>query len=252
MSGNYQQEDDYDHINNTLIYSSTNIPGPGCNKIDFDSCPNHKCTCTDLCKISTCNCIGDTYNYDTLHRIISPNRFINECNEYCACITCQNRVVQLGPRIGLRITACKKGYGLYTDISIQKGQFICEYAGEIIDLSEAQKRTQLDSDNYIFVLNEHFFNHMKTTVIDNTYIGNIGRYINHSCQPNCVVVPVRVNSFIPRLAIFAIIDIGVGEEITYHYGVGNNSSTESSLSKTKCLCSSTNCKGYLPSKTGLF
>ncbi|XP_060836432.1 histone-lysine N-methyltransferase SETMAR-like [Rhopalosiphum padi] len=168
-----------------------------------------------------------------------------------ACTSCQNRIVQLGPRIGLRITHCNKGYGLYTDIAIERGQFVCEYAGEIIDLTEAQRRSNSDNENYIFVINEYFSGHVTTTVIDSTVIGNIGRYINHSCEPNCMIVPVRVDSLIPRLAIFAIKDLQCNEEITYHYG-GEGSRPLNNLSDVKCLCESFSCNRFLPRKTGLF
>lgn len=252
MNSNNQKEDTYDHINNSLIYSTTNIPGPGCNMDDFDSCPNQKCTCTNLCNTPSCECVGLVgYNYNHVGKLISINRSIYECNDFCKCTSCENRIVQLGPRIGLRISHCSKGYGLYTDIAIEKGLFVCEYAGEIINIIEAQRRSNLDNNNYIFVINEHFTNCITTTVIDATVIGNIGRYINHSCEPNCVIIPVRVNSLIPRLAIFAIKDIQCNEEITYHYG-GDVSHSQNNLSDVKCLCKSLLCNKFLPHKTGLF
>jgi len=250
MNSNNQSEDNYDHINSSLIYSTTNIPGPGCMMEDFNSCSKKMCSCNDMCQTQNCECVGYN-NYDNLGKLVSSNACIYECNDLCKCTSCNNRIVQLGPQNGLRIFHCNKGYGLCTDFAIQKGQFVCEYAGEIIDLTEAHKRSNSDSENYIFVINEHFSGQIVTTVIDATIIGNIGRYINHSCQPNCMIIPVRVDSLIPRLAIFAIKDIQQDEEITYHYG-GEKSHTESNLSEVKCLCESFSCNGYLPCKTGLF
>jgi len=253
MYSNIQSEDNYSHIDDSLIYSITNIPGPGCNMNDFNSCYNKMCNCTDLCHTPSCECVSSTgfNNYDNFGKLISINRCIYECNVLCKCTLCQNRIVQLGPRIGLRISQCNKGYGLYTDFEIENGQFVCEYAGEIIDLLEARRRSNLDHENYIFVINEHFSDNVTTTVIDATTIGNIGRYINHSCQPNCVVIPVRVDSLIPRLAIFALKHIQSGEEITYHYG-NEGFHTQYNLSDVKCLCESNSCIGFLPCKTGLF
>lgn len=253
MFSNNQSEDNYDHIEDSLIYSSTNIPGPGCNMNDLNSCPNHMCICNNLCQTPSCEYISSPgyNNYDKFGKLISINRFIYECNDLCKCTSCQNRIVQLGPRIGLRISQCNKGYGLFTDICIEKGQFVCEYAGEIIDLTEAERRSNLDHENYIFVINEHFSGNVTTTVIDSTIIGNIGRYINHSCEPNCMIIPVRVDSLIPRLAIFAIKDIQCNEEITYHYG-GGGSHPQNNLSEVKCLCKSLSCNSFLPRKTGLF
>lgn len=250
-----QTEDNYNHVDNSLIYTTTNIPGPRCNMNDFDCCPNHMCNCTDSCQMPNCECVClvGCNNYDNYGKLISNNRSIYECNNLCNCTSsCQNRVVQLGPRIGLRICHGTKGYGLYTDIAIEKGQFICEYAGEIIDLIEAKRRSISDSENYIFVINEHFSSCVITTVIDATVIGNIGRYINHSCQPNCMIIPVRTNSLIPRLAIFSIKDIQCNEEITYHYSGERGSHSHNNLSEVECLCESFSCNGFLPHKTGLF
>lgn len=248
-----QREDNYDHIDNSLIYSLTNIPGPGCNMNAFNSCPNQMCNCTDLCHTPNCECIAlvGYNNYNQFGKLVSVDKLIYECNDLCKCTSCLNRNVQLGPRIGLRISHFNKGYGLYTDIAIEKGQFVCEYAGEIIDIVEAQRRSILDNINYIFVINEHFSDQTTTTVIDSTIIGNIGRYINHSCEPNCMIIPVRVDSLIPRLAIFAVKDIQCNEEITYNYG-GEGSRSQNNLSDVPCLCGSNNCKGFLPHKTGLF
>lgn len=253
MYNNNQMEDSYDHIDNSLIYSITNIPGPGCNMNDFNSCPNQMCNCTDSCCTQSCECVASVgyNNYDDFGKLISFNKFVNECNDLCMCTICRNRVVQLGPRIGLYISRSCKGLGLYTNIVIEKGHFVCEYAGEIIDKAEARRRSNSDNENYIFVINEHFSDHIATTVIDATVIGNIGRYINHSCEPNCMIVPVRVDSMIPRLAIFAIKNIQCNEEITYHYG-GEEFCSQNNLSEVKCLCESFSCNGFLPHKTGLF
>jgi hypothetical protein len=56
------------------------------------------------------------------------------------------------------------------------------------------------------------------TIIDPTLFGNIGRYLNHSCDPNIHVLPVRINSLVPRAAMFALRNIQAGEELVYDYG----------------------------------
>jgi histone-lysine N-methyltransferase SETMAR len=85
--------------------------------------------------------------------------------------------VQKGPFGGLEIKAFPdKGLGLVTRININKGTFICEYAGEIISPEEADKRSQNDEMNYILHIVEHFGSGDKktsVTVIDPTVIGNI-------------------------------------------------------------------------------
>ena len=36
------------------------------------------------------------------------------------------------------------------------------------------------------------------TIVDPTVLGNIGRYLNHSCCPNLAMLPVRVDCMVPR------------------------------------------------------
>ena len=44
-------------------------------------------------------------------------------------------------------------------------------------------------------------------------IGNIGRYLNHSCEPNLVmVVTIRSSSMVPHLALFTIRNV---EKVTF-------------------------------------
>ena len=43
-----------------------------------------------------------------------------------------------------------------------------------------------------------------------------GRFANHACRPNCEIQKWWVNK-ISRMALFALRDISVGEEITYDY-----------------------------------
>ena len=83
-----------------------------------------------------------------------------ECNSACTCAsTCSNRIVQHGITKFLAVILTKnRGFGLITLEDIPKGQFVCEYAGEIIHTDEAKYRWQnkkCHSSNYILVIKEH-------------------------------------------------------------------------------------------------
>lgn len=70
----------------------------------------------------------------------------------CNILSCRNRVVQQGSRCALQITESKpksKGWGVVALTKIQKGTFVAEYTGEILNDSEADRRTD---DNYFFDL----------------------------------------------------------------------------------------------------
>ena len=104
--------------------------------------------------------------------------------------------------------------------------------------------------NYILYIVENFKNEKRIFAIDPTIIGNIGRYINHSCDPNLSKHLVRVDTMYPRVALVAEKDIEAGTELTFDYGSQENkyssSNTEESIPGKKCLCKSGKCRGFLP------
>ncbi|RHZ77705.1 hypothetical protein Glove_174g157 [Diversispora epigaea] len=233
------------------------------------------CDCRDNCISEDCGCKakhGFFYNSKILNSVFLPSHgnsttsiTIYECNSSCTCDSslCPNRVVQHGIRIPLQIfkTTDGRGWGVRALRNIYKGEFICEYAGEIIKSVEAQRRwrelnlkDKENAQNYILCLREHVQDRILRTNIDPTRVGNIGRYINHSCSPNLLIYIVRVNSLIPIAALFAKCDIETGKEITFDYsggesqigGVVEGKDDELGFGNKKCLCGSENCRGVLP------
>lgn len=242
--------DNYDHVNHHIFYVPTSIPGKGCDLNMFESQISTSCDCTTTCQDVSCACIrqnGQNYQNGLLiDSKLSQDGYVIECNSQCKCSRCTNRLVQLGPNPNLQVVHMgDKGYGLVCKSPLQMGQFVCEYAGEVISQSEAAVRRKGDNVNYIFALNEFTKDTVIETIVDATCIANIGRYINHSCDPNCIIVPIRVDSLVPKLAVFARRYICAAEEITYNYSGLNNISQQTSGRKP-CLCGSTNCTKYLP------
>jgi SET domain-containing protein len=100
------------------------------------------------------------------------------------------------------------GWGVYATTKIPKNKRIIHYAGEKISNQESLKRER----RYIQRGHIWCFKLTNRTVIDAGVGGNIARFINHSCQPNCYVdikggvIWIRAARTIRR-----------GEEITYHY-----------------------------------
>ena len=79
---------------------------------------------------------------------------------------------------------------------------------------------------------------MKTSkgeVIDPTHKGNLARFINHSCDPNCVTDIVR-----GKIWINAIKNIKKGEELTYDYGYDMDC-----FGDHPCRWGPKNCIGYI-------
>lgn len=93
-----------------------------------------------------------------------PNISIYECNSNCSCSSdkCPNRLTQHGVSLPLQIfksnSGCGWGVRSHTR-KIRKGEFVCEYAGEIIKTDEAKRRwittKEKNEDNYILCLKEN-------------------------------------------------------------------------------------------------
>jgi histone-lysine N-methyltransferase SETD2/UMP-CMP kinase len=76
-------------------------------------------------------------------------------------------------------------------------------------------------------------------VIDPTYCGNIARFMNHSCEPNCVTRKWTVFKE-TMVGIFAKRDIKEDEELTFDYQFDSFKTPF-----TKCYCGASKCKGFL-------
>lgn len=142
---------------------------------------------------------------------------------------------------GRRIALSRSGihdWGLFTLLPLKKGELVIEYVGELIrsNLADVRERHYLASgidSSYLFRLDDEY-------VVDATTQGNIARFINHSCQPNCLARIVRSESR-PRILIYAKTDITSHQEITYDYQFP----LEDEEHKIKCLCNTPVCRGYL-------
>lgn len=94
------------------------------------------------------------------------------------------------------------GLGLFAQKSIEKGEFVIEYYGPLLDDPEADAK----GGKYLFAIDKRW-------TIDGSSRKNKARYINHACRPNC---EVEIEG--KRIFVFAKKNISSGEEITYHYG----------------------------------
>ncbi|KAM6169245.1 histone-lysine N-methyltransferase SETMAR [Rhynchocyon petersi] len=210
-------------------YTPEHVAGPGADA-DPSQITFPGCLCRHRpCLPDTCSCLRRQENYDErscLRHLGSEGVYaqpVFECNALCPCSDrCCNRVVQRGLQFRLQVYKTdRKGWGLRTLEFIPKGRFVCEYAGEVLGLPEVQRRIQLQTAldaNYIIAIREHVYNgQVMETYVDPACKGNIGRFLNHSCEPNLLMVPVRIDSMVPKLALFAAKDIFPGEELSYDY-----------------------------------
>eukprot|EP00578_Thalassiosira_sp_NH16_P012517 CAMPEP_0181126366 /NCGR_PEP_ID=MMETSP1071-20121207/27587_1 /TAXON_ID=35127 /ORGANISM="Thalassiosira sp., Strain NH16" /LENGTH=1274 /DNA_ID=CAMNT_0023211955 /DNA_START=204 /DNA_END=4025 /DNA_ORIENTATION=+ len=130
------------------------------------------------------------------------------------------------------------GWGVYAEEAINAGEMIIEYRGEIIGNAVADKREleyhRTKLDDYMFRIDAY-------TVCDATMKGNVARYINSSCGPNChtQIITAGENK---RIVIYAKRDIHRGEELSYDYKFALEYDP---AKRIPCHCGSLECRGFM-------
>lgn len=130
------------------------------------------------------------------------------------------------------------GRGVFALCELQAGAIIVEYQGEHISWQEAQDRHPHDPSqpNHTF-----YFSLDDGSVIDANHGGNSARWINHSCDPNCIA-----DEEDGRVFIRALRPIQAGEELNYDYGlVVDERYTARLKAEYACWCGSALCRGTL-------
>ena len=193
----------------------------------------HSCQCVD-CYAEREECCTSVIGYPMAYNrkgLLSNSmnsNIIFECNKRCKCgPNCNNRVVQRGRQYKIELfrteDASNRGWGVRALEAIPKGAFVSSYIGEIVSLLEANKRIT----TYLFDLGANCDRKETQSdeykyVIDADKYGNICRYVNHSCEPNCRMIFVWINSYdklMPKVCLFTTRPIRANEELTYHYGM---------------------------------
>ncbi|KAL1820242.1 hypothetical protein ACET3Z_015111 [Daucus carota] len=170
------------------------------------------------------------------------NRMLNiECVKgTCPCgQLCSNNQFQKRNYAKLKCFRCgKKGHGLQLLEDVREGQFLIEYVGEVLDMHAYEDRQK----EYALKGHRHFYfmTLNGSEVIDACSKGNLGRFINHSCEPNCRTEKWMVNGEV-CIGIFALRDIKKGEEVTFDY----NYVRVFGAAAKKCVCGSSLCRGYI-------
>lgn len=131
-------------------------------------------------------------------------------------------------------------WGLYASEPIKENEFVIEYIGEIIkdDFADARERNYIlrgIGSTYMFRLEDG------GDVIDATVKGNLSRFMNHSCDPNCHAQFFKTDES-TRIVFFSLRPIQLHEELTFNYNLTQASSEED---KIRCCCGAPTCTGWL-------
>eukprot|EP00253_Pinus_taeda_P015100 PITA_15100 len=258
----------------TFFYTTKVIYPYGCKPE-----PPKGCECKDGClDPSKCFCASKNggefpFNYDGA--IVYPKPIVYECGPSCKCRgTCHNRVSQHGVRHTLEVFKTdKRGWGVRSLDSIPSGSFICEYTGNLLSDTEAEKR--VGNDEYLFDIGRNCNSRDQSLwsdllslmpdiearatsdmvedggfMIDAAKCGNVGRFVNHSCSPNLYAQNVLYDHDdrkLPHIMLFAAENIPPMRELCYHYNYSLDEVRDSDGNiKTKpCYCGSSQCTGRM-------
>jgi [histone H3]-lysine36 N-trimethyltransferase len=176
---------------------------------------------------------------DCINRATKMECVDGDCN--CG-IGCQNQRFQRKQYANVSVIKTeKKGYGLRVNTDLQPNDFIFEYVGEVINEPTFRRRTiQYDEEG---IKHFYFMSLTKHEFVDATKKGNLGRFCNHSCNPNSYVDKWVVGEKL-RMGIFAERHIKAGEELVFNYNVDRYGADPQ-----PCYCGEPNCSGFIGGKT---
>ncbi|EGP91915.1 SET domain-containing protein [Zymoseptoria tritici IPO323] len=220
--------------------------------------------------------IGDTVPQRLVTYYRDHRHAVYECNDNCACgPRCKSRLVQKGRRVPLIIFKTPdRGWAVKCGIALQQGQFIDTYLGEVITSEETDRREEnagQEKASYLYSLDKFVGDPVPGEgtvltsddcyVIDGQHWGNVTRFINHSCDPNCRQYTVsydKNNILLYNLAFFAYTDIPAGTELTFDYMDKDEMEVEDAIlyreqilsdpanqDRVRCNCGSVKCRGVM-------
>jgi hypothetical protein len=112
-----------------------------------------------------------------------------------------------------------------------------EYVGEILNRNQFQDRVKEAEE--LHQRHFYFMTIRKGEIIDASKKGNLARFMNHSCNPNCETQKWTVNGKL-RVGLFAKRHIKAGSELTFDYKF-----VRFGHLAQQCYCGESNCKGII-------
>ncbi|PIC48744.1 hypothetical protein B9Z55_007611 [Caenorhabditis nigoni] len=165
-------------------------------------------------------------------------RMVLECSDACGCsMNFPSRQLQRGQKFGVVVyyeDECRQ-FGL------KRGQFIIEFTGQILEVEPEESGVIEDRDT---TYDAGFAIMDRRKVVTAINIGNAA----HACDPSATFIETHSRQLvsdplIPRISVYAMQDINVGEEITIRYFRQDQMLPKNE--GTKCCCRP-ECPNLLP------
>eukprot|EP01018_Ginkgo_biloba_P037772 Gb_09748 [translate_table: standard] len=243
--------------------------------------PCQGCDCKSGCTPGDkCSCIplnGGEMPYNPNGYLVKWKPLVYECGDQCRCPpSCRNRVSQKGLKNHFEVFKTNdRGWGVRSWDPIPAGSFVCEYTGEVQSDSDTEEegedndyllhanRTQENRtlwDGIADILSEQKQGTSSqpplrpNITIDASKMGNVSRFMNHSCSPNIFrqsVLYDHNDTQFPHIMLFAIENIPPLTELTFDYGLraspvqkcDEKGESKGSGKSKVCLCGATDCRG---------
>ncbi|KMZ64849.1 Histone-lysine N-methyltransferase [Zostera marina] len=228
------------------------------------------CTDPNVCACATLNGSDFPYVQRDGGRLIEAKGVVFECGPNCGCDpNCLNRTSQKGLKYRLEVFKTpSKGWAVRSWDVIPSGAPVCEYTGI---LKKSCDVDNVKDNNYIFAIdcletikslngrkecNKGALKALLSNASESDYcvdagsVGNIARFINHSCEPNLFVQCILSSHHdvsMARIVLFAADLIPPLQELTYDYGYALDSVTgeNGEIIKLDCFCGAPTCSKRL-------
>jgi uncharacterized protein len=137
------------------------------------------------------------------------------------------------------------GYGVFALRDLAGGIRLLEYRGRRVPSAEVARRfgdTAASGHTFLFALNAHYY-------VDGADGGNLARWINHSCNPNCEAMTyVDIDGIEERDRVFiqTLRPIQAGEELSFDYAIELSGDIDDAAMRAwECRCGAANCRGTM-------
>jgi SET domain-containing protein len=133
----------------------------------------------------------------------------------------------LSPKLESRTNLEKGGNGVYAVEPISKGDVLAMFGGVVLTGEQLKTVTETERSLSIQVEDDLYLV---------TRVAGPGDHFNHSCDPN--------SGLNGQIAIVAMRDIAVGEEVTFDYATCDSSDYD----EFRCACGADTCRGQVTGK----
>ena len=149
------------------------------------------------------------------------------------------------------------GAGVYAVSDVPAREILMEYVGEVIRRPVADRRESAarrravaaaaaegrsptaaelaSASTYMFTLD-----HASGRIVDAAKKGNVTRWVNHSCEPNCATRCAVLDGK-RRVVLYSLRNVDAGEELTYDYQFAPDAPENA----VPCACGAPACRGTI-------